>query len=494
MISHILEEARTYEEIEGTKITEEERPLFHLTPYIGWMNDPNGFSQYNGYYHLFYQYYPYRKKWGPMHWGHAISKDLLRWEFLPTAIAPDTPPDSGGCFSGSALPMDNGKHLLMYTGVVKISDLDEDNFIQTQCLAEGDGVDYYKYVGNPVIDISGIPDGLSRYDFRDPKMWREKDGTYRCVIGGCTKDKQGRILYFKSDNAYDWEFVSVLAANDGSLGTMWECPDFFELDGKYVLLTSPQDVEQDHKYFSGNITVAMIGSFDPETNEFDIEHTQLVDAGLDFYATQTLLTEDGRRIMTAWMQNWDTISYTVREIKWIGQMIVPREISIRNGKLIQQPVRELEAMRRNPVIVKGITVDDVKQIAGVRGRVIDMTVRIHPESKGHYRKFEIRVAERDEHYTSIIYRPYNRTLEFDRSNSCTRRATAHERKYTVGDNNGEFKVRIILDRYSCEVFANDGELTMSHVFYTSQEADGISFLVYDGSATFDVEKYDLSFD
>ena len=100
MVSQILKEARNYEETEGTQIPADKRPLFHLTPYIGWMNDPNGFSQYNGSYHLFYQYYPYKKKWGPMHWGHAVTKDLLKWEFLPAAIAPDTEPDSGGCFSG----------------------------------------------------------------------------------------------------------------------------------------------------------------------------------------------------------------------------------------------------------------------------------------------------------------------------------------------------------------------------------------------------------
>ena len=304
----------------ATQIPADKRPLFHLTPYIGWMNDPNGFSQYNGSYHLFYQYYPYKKKWGPMHWGHAVTKDLLKWEFLPAAIAPDTGPDSGGCFSGSALSMDNGKHLLLYTGVVKLNDMDEDTFLQTQCLAEGDGVDYVKYEGNPVIDHEGSSRKvLSKYDFRDPKMWREKDGTYRCVIGGCTNDKKGRILYFRSENGYDWKFVSVLAENDGSLGTMWECPDFFELDGKYVLLTSPQDVRQDKKYNCGNIVVAMIGTFDEETGKFHKETEQLVDAGIDFYATQTLLAEDGRRIMSAWMQNWDSIVYTIRSLRWFGR-------------------------------------------------------------------------------------------------------------------------------------------------------------------------------
>ena len=494
MISQILKEARNYEETEGTQIPSDKRPLFHLTPYIGWMNDPNGFSQYNGKYHLFYQYYPYKKKWGPMHWGHAVTEDLLQWEFLPAAIAPDTEPDSGGCFSGSALSMDNGKHLLLYTGVVKLNDMDEDTFLQTQCLAEGDGVDYVKYEGNPVIGMKDIPEGLSKYDFRDPKMWREKDGTYRCVVGGCTNDKKGRILYFRSDDGYDWKFISVLAANDGSLGTMWECPDFFELDGKHVLLISPQDVLQNEEYNCGNIVVAMIGTFDPETGIFHKETEQLVDAGIDFYATQTLLAEEGRRLMAAWMQNWDSIVHTIKPLRWFGQMVLPRELSVKNGRLIQKPVRELENIRKNPVIVKDVLVESTTKLEGVKGRTVDLTVRIRPESYSSYRKFEIRFAEEGNEYTSLIYRPAECTLEFDRSNSGTRRATSHTRKCSVAENNGEIKLRIILDRYSCEVFVNDGEQTLSNVIYTDQEADGISFINHKGRALIDVEKYDLSFE
>ncbi|MCR4952364.1 MAG: glycoside hydrolase family 32 protein [Solobacterium sp.] len=493
MISQILREARRFEEVEGDQIPSELRPLFHLTPRVGWMNDPNGFSYYNGYYHLFYQYYPYMKKWGPMHWGHAITKDLLSWEFLPAALAPDTLPDSGGCFSGSAIETDDGKHLLMYTGVVKLSDLDEDKFIQAQCLAEGDGIDYVKCVDNPIIDNTNIPEGLSKYDFRDPKIWREADGTYRCVIGGCTEDHKGRILYFKSDNAYNWEFVSVLAENDGSLGTMWECPDFFELDGKYVLLTSPQDCLRTDKYNCGNIVVAMIGTFDPETGKFHKETEQLVDSGIDFYATQTLLSEDGRRIMSAWMQNWDSIVHTIRPLRWFGQMALPREIHVKDGRLFQEPVRELEKLRKNKVTAENVHVNETVKVEGISGRIIDMTVRIRPEYPNSYRKFKIRFAEDETQYTSLTYRPSENALEFDRSHSGTRRATIHTRKCHVADNNGEIKLRIIMDRFSVEVFINDGEQAMSYVIYTDQTADGISFISF-GDAVIDVEKYDLSFE
>ena len=496
MTSQILNEARNYEMTEGELLPAETRPLFHLTPKIGWMNDPNGFSQYNGAYHLFFQYYPYQKKWGPMHWGHAVSKDFLRWEYLPCAIAPDTQPDSGGCFSGSAETMDDGRQMLMYTGVVKISDLDEENFIQTQCVAFGDGVDYQKYEGNPVIGHSDIPEGLSKYDFRDPKVWREKDGTFRCVVGACTadRDKKGRILYFKSNDGLKWEFVSILAENDGTLGAMWECPDFFELDGKYILMVNPQDVLQNDQFNCGNVSVAMVGTFDPETGKFTKEHAQLVDHGIDFYATQTLLSSDGRRIMTAWMQNWDSTTYTFRNLRWFGQCILPRELSVKDGMLIQTPVREIEQIRKNRVVYENVPVNGKLTLDGVSGRTIDMTVRIRPESPGSYRKFELRIREDEEHYASLVYRPAENTLRFDRSNSGTRRATTHTKKCTLPDRNGELKLRIILDRYSCEVFINDGEKVMSNMIFTSPKAEGVSFINLTGSVFIDVEKYDLELD
>lgn len=493
MNSKILMEARQYEEQEGNRILPENRPLFHLTPRIGWMNDPNGFSQYNGCYHLFYQYYPYSKKWGPMHWGHATSKDLLKWDYLPAALAPDTDMDSGGCFSGSAVTLDNGQQLLMYTGVVKISDIDETMFTQTQCVATGDGTDYVKYDKNPVIGIENIPYGLSEYDFRDPKVWREKDGTFRCVVGACTKEKLGRILYFKSEDGFHWDFISVLAENDGSLGNMWECPDFFELDGKYVLLTSPQDCIQTKKYNCGNITVAMIGTFDEKTGKFIKESEHLVDAGIDFYATQTLLSDDGRRLMTAWMQNWDSITYTTQELHWFGQMIVPRELSVRDGHLMQKPVREIEKMYSDNVVYKDVSVgEESVRLDGIEGRIIDMTVEIRPKPNETYRKFELRFAEDDDQYTSLVYRPKENKIWFDRTHAGSRRAVIHTRRCKVADRGGNLKLRILADRFSVEVFVNDGEQTITNCILTDQKVTGISF-TSDGGVMMDVEKHSLNF-
>ena len=140
MTSQTLREARKYEEAFEKTIKKEERPEFHLTPRTGWMNDPNGFSWYKGQYHMFYQYYPYESKWGPMHWGHAVSRDLLHWEYLPAALAPDEFYDMDGCFSGSAIELSDGRQMLMYTGVSKEHKNYGPNMdvLQTQCIAIGD--------------------------------------------------------------------------------------------------------------------------------------------------------------------------------------------------------------------------------------------------------------------------------------------------------------------------------------------------------------------
>ena len=228
MLSQSLRDARKYEETMEKKIGREDRPDFHLATRVGWMNDPNGFSYYKGEYHMFYQYHPYDSHWGPMHWGHAVSKDLLHWRYLPVALAPDTEYDRDGCFSGSAVVLPDGRHLLIYTGVAKEAQPDGNmREVQTQCIAVGDGTDYEKYAGNPVLTRKDLPEGGSKFDFRDPKMWRKPDGTYRCVVGNCTQEGDGRILLYSSPDGMQWKYEKILAANHNRFGRMWECPDFF---------------------------------------------------------------------------------------------------------------------------------------------------------------------------------------------------------------------------------------------------------------------------
>ena len=202
------------EYIEKNRVDRADKPEFHLTTPVGWLNDPNGFSIYGGKAHLFYQFHPYSTEWGPMHWGHSTSDDFIRWEELPTALAPDSDYDAFGCFSGTAIEND-GKHVLFYTGVVeeKLAGGTK-NVIQNQCMAVGDGISYEKISSNPVVDGKIMPEECSRADFRDPKVWKDADGRYYMLAGNRTYDGIPQVVLFSSDDMYNWKFESVFAKDE----------------------------------------------------------------------------------------------------------------------------------------------------------------------------------------------------------------------------------------------------------------------------------------
>lgn len=226
-MSELLEKARSYEAKKIAATDKESKPLFHISAPAGWINDPNGFSVYNGKIHLFYQYYPYLREWGPMHWGHSTTSDMIKWEQLPCVLAPDEEYDKKGCFSGSAIEAD-GKHVLVYTGVTRIKLPDgSEQERQNQCIAFGDGLNYVKHENNPVVTGDMLPENCSRIDFRDPKIWKEDD-TYYLIVGSKDLNNVGQVVLCSSKNLTDWQFETILAANStGKIGTMWECPDFF---------------------------------------------------------------------------------------------------------------------------------------------------------------------------------------------------------------------------------------------------------------------------
>ena len=477
MTSQTLRDARRYEEAMAQNITDQERPEFHLSPRVGWMNDPNGFSYYKDKFHLYYQYYPYDSQWGPMHWGHVVSDDLLHWEYLPSAIAPDMPYD------------------YVYTGVRKeVQPGGGVRDIQTQCLATGDGMDYEKDPRNPILTVGDMPENSSPFDFRDPKMWKCEDGSYRCVTVNDRADGTGgRILLYRSEDGYDWKFESIMLSNDGRFGKMWECPDFFTLDGKDVVLVSPQDMlPKDFEYHNGDGTLCLIGKFDETTKTFIPESDQAVDYGIDFYAMQTVEAPDGRRIMIGWMQNWDTCSNNrIPKGKWFGQMSIPRELSIKDDRLIQKPVREIENLRTDKVEYKNVIFENDLKLDGVSGRCVDLELTLRPgDTEDIYKKFAVRFAQNEQYHTAVSFRPYESVLKIDRKFSGSRRAIIHQRRSKVNSRNGEIKLRLILDRYSAEIFVNDGEHVLTATIYTDIEADGISFFA-DGKVEMDVTRYEL---
>ncbi len=493
-MSQVLRDARRYEEEREKLISKDERPAFHLSSRVGWMNDPNGFSFYNGKYHMFYQYHPYDSHWGPMHWGHAVSDDLLHWEYLPAAMAPDEAYDRDGCYSGSAITLDDGRQMLMYTGMVYENDENgERKELQVQCLAFGDGLNYRKYEHNPVLVEEDLPEGGNRRSFRDPKVWRHKDGTFRALAANDINGYGGSYLMFKSTDAIHWEYSHVLIKNRFRIGLMWECPDFFELDGKSVILGSAMDMLPDGlEYHNGNNTFYVLGRYDEETEQFIEECNHAADYGIDFYAPQTILTPDGRRVMIGWMQNWDTCNLRTESIPWYGQMSLPRELHVKDGILYQTPIRELEELRGKKTAYQDVLVKDgLVTLPGIDGRFIDLELEIRAAALANiYRKFAVRFAQDGRFHTGFSFRPYENVVKFDRKSSGSRRAITHQRRAEVNHKDGCLKLRLILDRFSAEIFINDGEKVLTACIYTDISAEGISFYA-EGGVILDVTKYEL---
>lgn len=489
MDNSLLEKAKLYELEAEKKISDIERPELHFSARTGWMNDPNGFSFCHGKYHLFYQYYPYDTHWGPMHWGHAASSDLICWEYLPVALAPDMVYDCEGCFSGSAVELQDGRHLIMYTAVSRENDK-SDNNVQQQCLAIGDGVRYEKYENNPVIKSTDVPEDFSIYDFRDPKLIKVADGSYLSLIGSMKADRDGQVLLYTSKDGFCWSFKSILATNGHRFGTMWECPDFFELDGKWVLLISPTEMQaSDMEYPNGHGTLCLMGEYDAITGKFTEESDQAVDYGIDFYAMQTVKAPDGRQIMIGWLQNWDTLNIRPDGCKWFGQMSIPRELSVVNGRLCQSPIRELLNYRQNEVRHEGVISDEELSIRGIEGRVIDMTINVS-SVENDLSFFDVKLACDGHFYTELKYDFAESILKLSRMHSGIGIAGLHESCCKVDRDGESIDFRIILDRYSVEVFACGGRYVLSMAIWTEPTAGGISFAAK-GKANIDVVKYDI---
>lgn len=490
MINDKLKKAREYEVRKEKEIAPDKRPAFHLTPRVGWMNDPNGFSYHNGEYHLFYQYHPYDTNWGPMHWGHAVSKDLLKWEYCPTALAPDESYDNFGCFSGSADTLDDGRQILMYTGVQNAKDEDGKEIVfQTQCIAVGDGTNFEKYEKNPVITADALPEGASKIDFRDPKIWKEKDGTFRCVVGSRPADGSGQILLYSSKDGFSWNFEQILIQNKNRFGKMWECPDFFALDGCQVLIVSPQFMRAEGlEFHNGNNSIYFTGDYEKETMTYTRGDARQVDYGMDFYAPQTVETTDGRRVMIAWLQSWDNFM-TPEDMDWTGLMTIPRELHVEDGSLVQLPVREIENYYTGERSYENVTLENQSaELDGITGRSFDMTIEVKKED---LEGFSILLACDDENYTELYYNRYQELFTVDRTYSGLVRDVICSRSMKVANEKETIKFRIVMDKYTIEVFANDGKQAMTTLIYTDLKSQGIVFSS-DGKATFSVTQHTIT--
>lgn len=459
------------------------RQYYHFMPQTGWMNDPNGLIYYQNKYHFFFQSNPYDGFWGSMHWGHAVSEDMLHWEYLPLALAPSEEYDDhlkGGCFSGTAIVYDD-KLYIMYTGTTN----EGNGFEQTQCIAYSeDGVHFTKYEGNPVITA---PEGVARDCFRDPKVW-EHEGRYYMVCGA-SKDNRGMALLYQSDDMLHWEFFNVLAESRGEYGYMWECPDFFKLGNKYVLTFSPMG--------SGDHTaVYMTGDFDYKTGKFEPLICKEIDWGFDFYAPQSLETPDGRRIMVGWANEWEWMPQwkdwgpTYKE-GWCGFFNIPREVRIKkDGTLQFLPIKELENIRKNKKILNSISLEKEQEIQVDNGISYEMKFKIDlEETTAEYLELDLRCGENKA--AKCIFDLEMAELRVNRDNA-DGWSKGTSRSVLFLKDKKELDVHVFVDQSSIEIFTSDYQNNHSNNVFAGKCQNQLWIRTTGGKAVLkNIEIYEL---
>ena len=323
---------------------------YHFEPTAGWINDPNGLCFYNGQYHAFFQYNPYAPRWDTMHWGHAVSEDLIHWTQMETALYPDQPyEDEGGCFSGSAVEKD-GMLYLLYTAVSR-------KLGEAQALASSrDGIRFDKCADNPLIRQGPYCTAEGRNpDFRDPKVIFAF-GKYCMVLGACN-GTQGQVLLYTSLDLIRWQYEGILYASDAFGGTP-ECPDLYPLGDKWVLMFSAIKP-------TVASTVFVVGEFDGHS--FTAEQEFYSELGPDFYAPQSFEAPDGRRILISWFYRWD--KELPEGAQTAGALSIPREVTLRDGRIYNYPVAEARHLLTETcpyVQICGTTVT----VSGLDGREI----------------------------------------------------------------------------------------------------------------------------
>ena len=435
------------------------RQQFHLQPPVGWLNDPNGLCVYGGQYHAFFQYGPFDVTGGVKHWGHAVSTDLMHWEPLPVMLYPDEPFDCHGVYSGSAL-IEGTEMYLYYTGNVKHPG-DFDYIKQGRghnvCLAVShDG----KTVASKqcLLYNKDYPAGLTCH-VRDPKVFAY-EGKYYMVLGARTLEDKGEVLVLESTDKLHWNHINTLTTPE-PFGYMWECPDLFCLDGQWYLAVSPQGIQCQNIYGCGYFAVYGDWRAHCTLGEF-----HEADFGFDYYAPQSFVDENGRRIQIGWMGMPDADYGNAPTVAhgWQHCFTVPRLLTkVENGTLLQTPVPELDARRS----AAALTLRNGEEAS--LSPCFDLTAAPAGD-------FALTVA----HGVELVYTEQDSTcvLQFTDPAQASGR-TQRRTKLSAPCRS----VRVVGDRSSLEIFLNDGAAVFSTRYYPAAgdvavKISGTDALVY----------------
>lgn len=462
------------------------RPLFHFSPKKAWINDPNGLVYYKGEYHMFYQYHPDSTVWGPMHWGHAVSTDLIRWEELPIALYPD---DLGTIFSGSAVIDWHNTAGFGKEAMVAIFTHHKDLQRQSLAYSTDKGRTWEKYEGNPVLE----PPTRATKDFRDPKVFwygTKEDGHWVMSLAAGLS-----ILFFTSQDLKTWESSGGFGLTHGATCGVWETPDLFELivegrnESRWVLMVGIGDCAP----VGGSGQQYFVGQFDGKTftNDNDKDLILWADHGADFYAGQSWSDVTDRRIWIGWMNNWKYARETPTQ-SFRGSMSLVREVSLietsEGIRLSQKAVQELESLRskiktwENELIAEGENL-----LQDVSGDSLEILLEFQVDPLVTKVGLRFRVGE--DSFTTLAYDLKAEKLFFDRAKSGeTKFSDDYSLHHVVSlppQPDGTIRLHVILDRSSVELFANEGSVVMTEQIFPLEGATGLELFVEGGKVHID---------
>jgi beta-fructofuranosidase len=468
------------------------RQVFHVQPPVGLLNDPNGLVQHRGTYHLCYQWHPFAPRHALKFWAHLTSTDLVHWTEEPIALAPSHGYESHGCYSGSGI-VHEGAVRFLYTGNVRTPDGGRTPF---QLLATRDPQGrLIKHRANPL--VGAIP-GCTAH-VRDPKVWA-RDGHFWMLLGAQTQDLHGTALLLRSADLVEWRYLGQVAGGAADpLGYMWECPDLLRLDGRDVLVISPQ---LDHGESAGpgrweDVSMYAVGVLDPAGPTFTRDGQYLrIDAGPDFYAPQSFVAEDGRTIMVGWMGMPDHDGQPDLATKhptvangWVHCLTVPREVRLDGQVLVQQPVAEIATLRGTPVTVTGATVQAGTSlaVAGADGAALDLELSATCAPEG---TIALRLREGDARRPVVLtLDPHAGTATLDRTRLGTGEGGVFSGSFRPG---ATVEARILLDHSSIEVFVDGGQLVMSARIYPVAGDTQVALDATGATATVDLTAWPIN--
>ena len=503
-----------------TTNTDYYRPSYHFTPLYGWMNDPNGMVYKDGEYHLYFQYNPYGSKWGNMHWGHAVSKDLVHWEHLDPAIARDP---VGHIFSGSSVVDKNNTAGFGKNAIIAIYTNNSVNHDEVQCIAysNDNGRTFTKYKGNPVLTPF---DGLK--DFRDPKVfWYEKGKCWYMIVSA---DKETR--FYKSKNLKKWTYVSAFGKGMGQQPCQYECPDFFQLpvngDKKKMKWVMTMNINPGC-WFGGSATEYFVGDFDGKKFTCpDAHDVKWLDWGKDHYATVTFSNTGDRVLGITWMSNWQYANLTPFKQNR-GANGLPRELKLyeKNGKyyISEDVAPEVYALRKDTKNLADASVADAKDLKGVAANMegaFEIEADVTPDANGiagieisnNKRErtmiyFDMKqgkvVMDRTESGLSDFGKqsvPHDIELAWDKQRAAEGKEPAriansinYKNDFALAtwaplslceDGKKTYHVDIFVDKSSVELFVDGGRIAMTNLVFPVAPYENVKLYTQDGKAEF----------